>query len=290
MTQGYIKLHRKILENPICMKDADHFALWTYILLQCTHTEVSMIFDGKKITLLPGQFITGRDKISKDLKINRSKVERILKRFCSKSEQQLEQQTTRHGRLITVLNWDAYQTSEQQNGQQVSNKRATSEQQVSTNKNDNNVKNDNNINNINNPKPTVSVSASYKAFVDLFNEITGKKFRYGDKKASNQLQARLKEGYTREDIEKAIRNCFKDPYHMENPKYLTPEFITRTSKLEMYLEATESPHTGVIQASKLSFGAQEELLKMKRKAEREAEMAKIEAKYQQPISIENTEK
>lgn len=151
--QGYIKLHRKMLENPICMKDADHFALWVYILLQCTHTETSKYFAGNKIILLPGQFITGRDKIAKDLKINRSKVERMLKEFCSKSEQQIEQQTTPQGRLITVLNWSKYQNGEQLDEQQVSNKRATSEQQVSTNKNVNNIKNvKNKENNFSNEK------------------------------------------------------------------------------------------------------------------------------------------
>jgi len=60
--------------------------------------------------------------------------------------------------------------------------------------------------------------------------------------------------------------------------------LLEVTTAEVRLEKTEQ------NKQSLSFGAQEELLKMKRKAEREAELAKIDAKYQQPIAIENTEK
>ncbi len=46
--------------------------------------------------------------------------------------------------IVTIVNWDIYQSDEHLNEQQVSNKRATSEQQVSTNKNVKNVNNDKN--------------------------------------------------------------------------------------------------------------------------------------------------
>ena len=89
--------------------------------------------------LKPGQLITGRKSIALALHIDESKVERILKSL--KSEQQIEQQTSSKNRLISITNWEFYQQSEQQNEQQVNNKRTTSEQQVNTNKN---IKNDKN--------------------------------------------------------------------------------------------------------------------------------------------------
>ena len=48
-----------------------------------------------------------------------SKVKRILKSF--ENEHQIEQQTANKNRLITVVNWDKYQSSEQQFEQQVNN-------------------------------------------------------------------------------------------------------------------------------------------------------------------------
>nr|WP_308743235.1 hypothetical protein [uncultured Anaerocolumna sp.] len=139
---GFIKLHRKILDNPIVCKDSDYFSVWSYLLLNATHKEMPALFKGKRIELKPGQLITGRKAISTKFNIHESKVQRVLKKL--EIEQQIEQQTSNENRLITILNWNEYQSIEQQIEQPVNNERTTSEQQVNTNKND---KNDKNINN-----------------------------------------------------------------------------------------------------------------------------------------------
>lgn len=132
---GWIKLHRKSLENPIICKDSDYFTVWIYILLNATHKDYDVEFNNKRITLHEGQLITGRKIISNLFSINESKIQRILKKL--EIEQQIEQQTCSKNRLITVLNWHKYQISEQPNEQQVNNER----HQMNTNKN---IKNDNN--------------------------------------------------------------------------------------------------------------------------------------------------
>lgn len=127
---GWIKLHRKMWQNPVVTKDSDHLAVWIYLLTHATHQEHDTLWKGMRITLRPGQLITGRKKLSSETRIEQHKIDRILKHF--KNEQQIEQQTSNKGSLISILAWDKYQISEQQNEKQVSNKRATSEQQVST--------------------------------------------------------------------------------------------------------------------------------------------------------------
>mgnify|MGYP003299671271 CR=1 FL=1 len=139
---GWVKLHRKMLDNPIIMKDADHLAVWMYLLLNATHAEYPALFRGKKITLQPGQLITGRKSIAGTLCVNESKVTRILSAF--EIEQQIEQQASNKNRLITVVNWDKYQLCEQPIEQQMNNKRTSTEQQVNTNKKNKNVKNEKN--------------------------------------------------------------------------------------------------------------------------------------------------
>ena len=156
--EGYIKLYRKLLENPIVCKDGDYLAVWIYILLNATHKEMPSIFKGNKIILKPGQLLTGRKAIGAKLKISESKVHRILK--CYESEHMIEQHTSNQNRLVTVLNWELYQGSEQQNEQQMNNQRTTSEQRVNTNKNDKNDKNDKKNNNIFIP-PTLEEVTSY---------------------------------------------------------------------------------------------------------------------------------
>lgn len=141
--EGWIKLHRKTLDNPIITKDSDYLSVWIYLLLNTTHKEYDVLFKGERVTLKRGQLLTGRKSISEKLKIDENKVQRILKSL--ENEHQIEQQKSNKNRLITIVSWDKYQQDEQQNEQQLNNKRTTTEQQVNTNKNVKNIKNDDNI-------------------------------------------------------------------------------------------------------------------------------------------------
>ena len=123
---GFIKLHRRLLDNPIVCKDADHLAVWVWLLLKAAWQESDVTFDGEKITLQPGQLPPiSRRTIASELLINESKVQRILKSF--ENEHQIEQQMGRHSRLISICSWDKYQLGEHLNEQQVNTKRTTSE-------------------------------------------------------------------------------------------------------------------------------------------------------------------
>ena len=136
---GWIKLHRKMLDNPVVWKDLEHLGVWIYLLLNASHKDYQVMFDGKKITLKAGQLITGRKKIAEKTGVCESKVRRILKTF--KIDQQIDQQTSTKNSLITILNWDKYQISDQQSDQQLANNWPTTDQQLTTNKNIKNIKN-----------------------------------------------------------------------------------------------------------------------------------------------------
>ena len=81
-------------------------------------------------------------------------------------------------------------------------------------------------------KPNLSVD--FDALLKSFNDLTGKKIKVVPDKAKRQIKARLKDGYSKQDIWNAIVNCFNDPYHQENPRFLTLEFISRPDKMEKY--------------------------------------------------------
>jgi len=86
-----------------------------------------------------------------------------------------------------------------------------------------------------------NLSVDWEKLKNNFNELTGKKTKVVSTKVKGQINARLKEGYTKQDIWNAILNCFNDPYHKENPKYLTLEFISRSDKMEKYSEDIKKP-------------------------------------------------
>lgn len=138
--EGWVKIHRKMLENPIVCKDSETLSIWLYLLLNATHKDIPALFKGNKITLKKGQLITGTLSISKKLMINKDKVQRTLK--CFEVDKQIEQQTSNQNRLITILNWDKYQDDDKQFDKQMINECETNDKQLITNKN---VKNDNNI-------------------------------------------------------------------------------------------------------------------------------------------------
>ena len=130
---GFIYKHRKTLDNPVVCKDTDYYTVWDYLLLSATHTGYDVTFRGKRITLKPGQLLTSRKSIANKWKLSESKVERILKAF--EIEQQIEQQSSSQNRLITILQWNKYQNTEQQIKQRADSKRTTGKQRVDTNNN-----------------------------------------------------------------------------------------------------------------------------------------------------------
>ena len=134
--QGWIKLHRKILENPISKKPT-YAWLWVYLLLKANHKEERFMWNGNETTIKEGQLLTGRKELSKSTGIPEGTIEGILTSM-EKNQHLIRQQKTTKFRIITVLNWSVYQ----QDNIKTNNKPTTNQQQIDTNKNDKNEEND----------------------------------------------------------------------------------------------------------------------------------------------------
>lgn len=134
---GWIKVHRGLLDWKFANKP-DYMAVWMNLLLSASHDGYDTAVGNQLVSVKKGQIITGRKRISKETGVQEMKVERILSALVL--YQQIEQQTFTKYRLISIVKWDEYQTTEQQSEQQMNNKRTTNEQQMNTIKNDKNVK------------------------------------------------------------------------------------------------------------------------------------------------------
>jgi DNA-binding transcriptional regulator YhcF (GntR family) len=141
MNQGWIKLHRKLLDSAL-MKKGAYLQVWIALLLKANHKRNEFIFNDRKVVLEPGQLITGRKELSKLTGVHESKVQRILKYL--ENEHQIEQQTNNKFRCITILNWQFYQSAEQVFEQPVNSEQTSGEHLVNTNKNDKNEENEKN--------------------------------------------------------------------------------------------------------------------------------------------------
>jgi len=135
MEQGWVKLHRQLIENPIITKPS-YLALWVVLLLKANHKENKFMWNGNIIVVKEGQMITGRKELSKETKIPESTIEDILN-YLEKQHQIQQQKTTKY-RLITIVNWIKYQGSDTKSN----NKATTKQQQADTNKNEKNANNE----------------------------------------------------------------------------------------------------------------------------------------------------
>jgi hypothetical protein len=90
------------------------------------------------------------------------------------------------------------------------------------------------------PKEEKTPAVNWEGLLNQFNEITGKKAKVVDDKTKKQFLARLKDGYTKNDIVNAITNCYNSEFHKSNGhKNLTLEFISRPDKFAMYFDFKE---------------------------------------------------
>jgi len=79
------------------------------------------------------------------------------------------------------------------------------------------------------------INIDFVKLLSFLNSTLNRQFKTINKKVKASFLARLKEGYTKEDIVNAIRNASRDQYHIEtNYKYLTPEFFSRADKLDRF--------------------------------------------------------
>lgn len=220
MKKGWVKSYRKELDNPIVCKDAEHFAVWNYLILMATHSEYDTLFGKKRITLKPGQVILGREVISKKFNISESKVQRILKLF--KSERMIEQITTpRKGRIITVLNWGKYQGSER-NSERIVNEMWTNSERIVNGKQE-----DKELKNINN---------NDKIALEKFKEIWNNNFKTKiDNKSINQSINQLS-NYSEDDIFNVLDKATKSDYLLgltdKSKRGLTLHFFTNPDNFE----------------------------------------------------------
>lgn len=139
--EGWIKLHRKLLDNPIFSSEKG-LKIWIWCLLKANHLETDVYLGMEKIHINSGEFIFGRDSASKDLKIKPSTIRNWIELL--KKDSYINTKTTNKYTVITIQNWIMYQEKGHEKGQQIDNRLTTDCQRIDTNKNDKNVKNDKN--------------------------------------------------------------------------------------------------------------------------------------------------
>lgn len=222
---------------------------------------------GEKYEVQKGQFITSIDTIVKESGkgITPQNVRTALKRFEKLGF--LTNESTKTGRLITILNWEVYQSKKknQQTDEQTDNKELTDDQQTPNKEltpKEESKECSKNVEELQEGLKKDIISdksddtSAFKIITDYLNLKAGTKYKHTSKKTRSHIHARLEEGFTVDDfkivIDKKCKEWNDDPAMVG---YIRPETLFGT-KFEGYLNQKEKTgrKNGINQESASQYG------------------------------------
>ena len=232
---GWISLHRKILENPILNRSRvySNFEAWIWLLLKANHKDNKFMLGTELVNVKKGSMITSQKKLCRQFRWGSTKLRNFLK--VLQKDEMLLLKTNTQSTHITICNYDSYQDSQTANKNQTTHAQHTDNTRTKTN---NKV---NNVNNVINNKEYIDKYGLklLQAFVDYWCEKSsnGKKMRWQKEKAFD-IDKRLNtwskndyDGYFKrhkeeliikeqdEYLKNASKNAYKTPeYQNENIK------------------------------------------------------------------------
>jgi hypothetical protein len=122
--QGWIKLHRQILEWE-WYSDNNCFRLFLHLLLKANHKEKRF----KGIELKVGSIVTSRDLLARETGLTSQQIRTALTKLISTNE--ITSKTSSQGTIIQIVSYEKYQVSTNE----ITNEQPTSNQQSTTNNN-----------------------------------------------------------------------------------------------------------------------------------------------------------
>jgi hypothetical protein len=245
MSQGWLKLHRELFEKSIWQNSTPEQKVILITLLgMANHQGREWEWNGKQFKAAPGQFVTSLDSICEKCGkgISVQNVRSALGKF--KKYDFLTDESTKTGRLITIVNWGLYQGFDDETNKATNNE-VTKDQQrgnkeVTPNKNDKNVKND---------KKDIIFSFEsneYRLAVYLFNYI--KKNNEQVKEPNFEKWAKDFDSILRiderdlEEVKQVIKFCQTDSFWLANilsPKKLREKY----EQLVLKMKAEKTCHS-----------------------------------------------
>lgn len=146
--EGWIKLYRKIVDNPYYFSEPfTRSQAWIDLLILANHKDNFYYKRGVKIDVKRGQIGMSLENLAKRFRWSRGKIERFISELESSS--QIVRQNNNVTTLLSIVNYDLYQQDSNADNKpsRTQNSKANGHQtvkQTDTNKNVKNVKNVNN--------------------------------------------------------------------------------------------------------------------------------------------------
>lgn len=242
MNNGWVKLHRSFIDWE-WYKDRNTKDLFIHLILRANHTDARW----QGILIRRGQLITSYQHLSQELSGKESSLSvRQVRTAINKlkSTGELTCNPTNKYTVITVNNYDLYQSVDTQEVSQMTSKRQADDKQMTTNKNDKNEKNEKETNTSTVTEVTgVGIANEFKTYIQEYNGLMEKRFQPLPALLA-KYKARRKT-FSKQEIYDATLNLYRSPYHMgDNDRgtfYATPDFILRSdSQIDKWKDANNT--------------------------------------------------
>ncbi len=196
---GFIQLHRKLLDNPI-FQNEKLLKLFIYCLLKASYKDRETMIGDSIVKLSCGQLVIGRKALARDLDLSEQQVRTLISKL--KKLNILHTKATNKYTIVTVINWGLYQNPTSQS----TNEQPTINQQSTTN---NKVNKDNKVN-----KSPKADRIPYSKIAQLYNEVC------------TNLPQVLNPEKLNDKRKRAIKKFWNHSEDFQNSDYLTKYFET----------------------------------------------------------------
>ena len=217
--EGWISLHRKILENPILNRSRvySNFEAWIWLLLKANHKDNKFMLGSELVKVKKGSMITSQKKLCKQFRWGSTKLRNFLK--VLQKDKMLLLETNTQSTQITICNYESYQDSQISNKTQTTHAQHTNNTRTKTNNKDNK---DNKVNNIITNKEYLDKYGydMLKAFVDYWTEKkpNGRKEKW-DMEKTFDIDLRLQK-WAKNDFDGYYKQHKQDLINKEQDEYL----------------------------------------------------------------------
>lgn len=164
MSQGWISLHRKIMEHPFYKEKRkfSKFEAWIDMLLMANHKDNKFLLGNEFVTVQRGSFITSELKLMDRWGWSKTKVRSFLDLL--ENDEMIIKISDNKKTTITIVNYNDYQDLETTEKPQENHEETAERPRKDTNNNDNNENNDN--------KNIYSLSpVPYEKISELYNTV-----------------------------------------------------------------------------------------------------------------------
>ena len=211
--QGWVSFHRKI-EEWEWYDDANTFRLFFHLVLKANHKDNKW----RGIDIKRGELVTSNEQLAKQLKLTVSKIRTSLVKLKSTGEIAIK--TTNKNTVVTVANYELYQSEQGRIADKTTNKSQSNRNQIATNNNDKNKKNVN------------------KEYTEDFLELYSKYPRPENKRQTFTNYTKLLKEYSHEQLMTCVDNYItKEKAEGTTKQYMksSSNFFGKDATFEDYL-------------------------------------------------------